>query len=220
LKIQRLLPAAVLLAALAGGAAGAAELHGVLRTNSHKVRIDSALVVAGAPMRIPTPGWGGDPGVTDSFDFPPVSVWPGSVTLFVVLNDTQSVLMPFPAPVNGTWYSFRNVSPVAPEAMFWAPTGVAGGEKPARPAVALAVRPSVISGRAVFSLGLEGRGGATLEIFDAAGNPARRFEVAAGTGSLGWDGTDAAGNRLADGVYFCRLSSGDEVAVRKVLLAR
>ena len=43
---------------------------------------------------------------------------------------------------------------------------------------------------------------------------------AAGRHSVDWDGADDAGRRVASGVYFYRLSAGERVAERKLLMLR
>jgi hypothetical protein len=44
--------------------------------------------------------------------------------------------------------------------------------------------------------------------------------AATGRHSLGWDGRDDTGRRLPSGVYFARLSLGDETRTRRLVLTR
>jgi hypothetical protein len=64
---------------------------------------------------------------------------------------------------------------------------------------------------------------ARLALYDLQGRRVAllidRFQ-AAGRYSLKWDGRNTAGRRIAPGVYFLRLKSGDEVASRKIVLLR
>jgi hypothetical protein len=217
---RTVLVVACLLALGAGVAPAAINFHGVLNTGRYVVDVDSARFEIGVTqLTLPCPGWGGAPQTLDSFQFEmPLSQWPNLVTLYTMLDSAMAITMSVPNPIPEFWYPFM-VPPPAPQVAYWSTVGLAADEPGGRPA-ALEVRPSVIRGRAAFSVRLPQAGDAVLEIFDAAGNPARRFEVAAGTGSVSWDGTGDAGNLLAEGVYFCRLTAGGETTVRKVLLAR
>jgi hypothetical protein len=42
----------------------------------------------------------------------------------------------------------------------------------------------------------------------------------AGTHAVRWDGTDGFGVQVASGVYFCRLISGSETDIKKMVLIR
>jgi len=61
-----------------------------------------------------------------------------------------------------------------------------------------------------------------VEAFDAAGRRVADLGAgeAAGDVRLGWDGRDADGDRLPNGVYFVRLTARDFVSSRKVTLLR
>jgi len=75
--------------------------------------------------------------------------------------------------------------------------------------------------RLEFSLGKSGR--TRLDIFDLRGRRLARLvdeSLAAGTYSVLWHGRDRKGRILPSGVYFARLSSGDQAAVRKMLLLK
>jgi flagellar hook assembly protein FlgD len=45
-------------------------------------------------------------------------------------------------------------------------------------------------------------------------------ELAPGLHRIVWDGKDRSGNDVKQGVYFCRISAGDEVEVRKMVALR
>lgn len=62
----------------------------------------------------------------------------------------------------------------------------------------------------------------SLEIFDAAGRLVRSFDVS-GSGSrqfILWDGTNAQGRRVSNGVYFSKLSWSDLSSAKKIVVAR
>ncbi len=63
----------------------------------------------------------------------------------------------------------------------------------------------------------------SLEIYDLAGRKVKSLSSghrAAGSHRLTWDGTNEAGRRVASGVYFLRLATGDGVATRRVNVVR
>ncbi len=68
----------------------------------------------------------------------------------------------------------------------------------------------------------EGAGRVRLEVFDLTG---RRVAVpldaplAAGTHTVAWNGADAGGRRLANGVYLVRLDAGGRRETRRIVLA-
>ena len=62
-----------------------------------------------------------------------------------------------------------------------------------------------------------------LALYNLAGQKAATLAQGrrqAGTYTLRWDGRDDAGIELASGVYLYRLTAGDPVATRKLLLLR
>ena len=66
-------------------------------------------------------------------------------------------------------------------------------------------------------------GDVDLQVFDAAGRCVRELttpgqDFAAGGHRLVWDGRDASGRRLAQGVYVVRLTAGDETTGRKLVM--
>ena len=66
-------------------------------------------------------------------------------------------------------------------------------------------------------------GRAVIEIFDAQGRLVQTLLdgiLPAGTNTVKWDGSSAAGTKAASGVYFCRLTAGRSVVSRKMVLLR
>jgi hypothetical protein len=62
-----------------------------------------------------------------------------------------------------------------------------------------------------------------LDIYDLLGRQVVSLvngEVAAGTKSIEWDGTDSFGNRVASGVYFYRLTAPGIAETRKMILLK
>ncbi len=206
----------VLIVLLAASAAADVEIRGVLSTGDHAAQIDSVGFQLTAMEIFPTPGWNGDTSELDTFGFQPVPFWPALAVAFGSVDGEPVMVacMPF---LPDSWYIVGG-TPEETRLCFLEIAGIE--ESSCLPAGTFDVRPSVIDQQATFSLRLPGPGAATLEVSDAAGNLVRRFDLAAGTAALNWDGTDAAGHRLAEGAYFCRLTVGNISTTRKVLLTR
>lgn len=203
---------------LAAGTATGVEFHGVVNVYGMTGAIVDSVIIRHGTVEdtVATPDWGGLLPGSDTFDFADQPGWPTDLLLFFRSGGVgrQKIIIGVQPE---TWYQLTSADA---RAKFYSQPGVAEQTGSGLPAGAFAVRPSVIGQRAVFELRLAGAGPATLEVFDAAGNPVRRFDVAADVRSVSWDGADAAGKRLAEGVYFCRLSAEGGTAVRKVLVAR
>ncbi len=69
--------------------------------------------------------------------------------------------------------------------------------------------PNPFLNSATIRLGAVCRQATGLVIADACGRTVRTLAIAAGTDAVIWDGRDHSGNRVAPGVYFCRLVDGD-----------
>jgi hypothetical protein len=104
------------------------------------------------------------------------------------------------------------------EAPTTAPEGVPGV------AVSLAQnRPNPFNPSTEIAFTLAEAGPVRLEVFDAAGRRVRtllRGHRAAGEHRESWDGTDAAGRRVASGTYHYRLTAGGEVRARSMTLVK
>lgn len=89
--------------------------------------------------------------------------------------------------------------------------------------VALQVAPSPARGRAQLRFALPQAGRARVEVLDVEGRVVRVLadcELARGTHTLGWDGRDDAGRRVAGGIYVCRLVTPAGTVNRKAVVLR
>ncbi len=90
-----------------------------------------------------------------------------------------------------------------------------------RTVVSLAASPSVAGSVTTLAWSLPGGGPGRLECFDAAGRRVRTWQLGgAAEGRVAWDRRDGAGARLADGLYFARLTGGGESVTARVLWIR
>ena len=97
---------------------------------------------------------------------------------------------------------------------------VAAGDVVPAAARLLGVRPNPFDRGTTISFATVTRG-ARLDIYDAAGRRVRGLvddQRAAGVHSVAWDGTADGGARVAPGVYYARLRSGAQTAVKSVVV--
>jgi len=108
---------------------------------------------------------------------------------------------------------------------YGAQTGIVDAPAPEGASFALAVRHAVSPAPAVeFVVPAASAGAAMrLDIYDASGRLARRLAsgpATAGRHETAWDGLGASGAPVAAGVYFVRLTVGEESATARVTLVR
>jgi hypothetical protein len=85
------------------------------------------------------------------------------------------------------------------------------------------VRPNPARGRVAIRFTLDASSSIALEVHDMTGRVVATLQSGVrGPGAHGvvWDGRDASGRELAEGVYFVRLTTDGYRATEKVLLAR
>jgi hypothetical protein len=83
--------------------------------------------------------------------------------------------------------------------------------------------PNPFNPQTAISFSLAQRGAMTLAVYDVAGRRVRTLldEIrAAGAHTVTWDGRNDAGQRVASGVYFCKLVTGDFAQTRKMVLLK
>lgn len=86
-----------------------------------------------------------------------------------------------------------------------------------------AARPSVFRSRTVVRFTLDTERAVNLQVYDLTGRVVRTLcasSLKRGTYSFTWDGSDAQGCRLAEGVYLVRLTAGEYAATGRLTLLR
>ena len=84
-------------------------------------------------------------------------------------------------------------------------------------------RPNPMRGHAAFSYSAPAGVPVRLEVFDVSGRHIVRLAEEMGSGatrSLAWDGRDTRGSAVASGIYFVRLTAGQDAMTRKLLVQR
>ena len=83
--------------------------------------------------------------------------------------------------------------------------------------------PNPFGSRVAIRYSLAAPGPVALQIYDRVGRLVRDFAVAGaarGIYSATWDGRDARGRLLANGVYFCRMTAEEYQGTQKLVLQR
>ncbi len=108
---------------------------------------------------------------------------------------------------NGVW----EMALAAPAAAGEPPTGSGGFDLGA-------ARPNPFRDRTVIPYRLSRPDGAELTIFDSRGRKIRGIAIGGrtGAGEVVWDGRDDQGRRVAQGVYFARLTSAGRTLSAKI----
>ena len=102
------------------------------------------------------------------------------------------------------------------------PSGIAA-PKPLRTSLADRVFPNPFTTHASISYQLSHAGRVRLAVYDMLGQEVASLASGlreAGSHQAVWNGTDARGNEVANGLYFVRLEAGDQTSTAKVLLER
>ncbi len=105
------------------------------------------------------------------------------------------------------------------------PVGVADERGPAGVPVklTLSAHPNPVRSRVSIAWALPVAGRVSVRVYDAAGRVVRELagnEMAAGRYALTWDARAANGSRVADGVYFCQLTTPAGARQQKLVVAR
>jgi flagellar hook assembly protein FlgD len=84
--------------------------------------------------------------------------------------------------------------------------------------------PNPFSTSTIIGYSVPGSGDVRLEVYDMSGRLVKRLEDSespeAGEYSIEWDGRDASGSLVPDGVYLYRLTTSDGSLVRSLVLLR
>jgi len=113
---------------------------------------------------------------------------------------------------------------------YWLPEGQTGVQEPAQrpgqgPLVTrlYAPKPNPFRGDVAIRYSLAAPGRASVQVCDLAGRIVRTLangQQKPGSYSVRWDGRDAHGRELANGVHFVRLTVGDYSGTEKLVLQR
>ncbi len=117
-----------------------------------------------------------------------------------------------------TDFTFRPDGHVLVASRAPSPAAIQAGAPPASGARLLAT-PNPFSGQVALRFTAPAIGHPELAVYDVAGRLVRALDASGRTGVAAWDGLDGAGHAVADGVYFVRLTTGNDehtVAVRKL----
>jgi hypothetical protein len=216
------LPAVTLVCLLAAGSAVPAmaqvDIAGILETGTATTQIDSvAWYVAGSPVTQPTPDWGGQSQMTDTFQFSQLTQ--RSDYLIVMYHvDTIQKAHTLPGPEWDVWYDLPEGSRV----MFLDTVlrGISEGHNVPAPA-RLSAAPDPFRTATRIRWDLPSRNTVEVSAFDGSGRCVfSRTAGSAGLRSFVWDGRDATGQRLPAGVYFVNVRSGAEQAIVPVTIIR
>lgn len=120
------------------------------------------------------------------------------------------------------WNGFRNAGRIE-RIVYTSNTGVPPGVT--RPGLRLSSYPSPARGTVTLSYGAENAASVTLRLYDVRGRLLRELPASAPTpqgaaASVEWDGLDAEGRKVPNGVYYARLESGPKSTSCRVVLAR
>jgi hypothetical protein len=189
-----------------------------LAGGSNTVVIDTVILYPpGTPVA--TPGFSARPGYYDTFDFHRADM-PTRVVGKWLMNGSRMVVFELNPAVPDTWYTL----PTSTDSRVKLLTLDAVEEtEVARPMQAVSVAPrlartSVTVRAEVAAAGARG----LVRVYDAAGVPVREFALSTSKGILSarWDLTDAAGNRVSPGIYYCQVSAGSARGVAKVIVTQ
>jgi len=198
------------------------EINGVLDPKLMVTRIDSVEFTPPDTTFL-TPGWSSENGLLDTFTFTGVTVWPQTLVFHGLTGPYpfhQVILHPDTSTCYNLCFGVHK-----PMVKFYG-TGY-GGVEESRPVVAplprLTVSPSVVTGQMTVRLRPVGTSRPVVWIHDAVGNVIRTLGCTAGADGAAtatWNREGDHGRLVPEGVYFCRYSAADVIAVRKVLVAR
>ena len=219
--MRNLVLIAAAVAACAGTAAAQDHVLSILRPSSATVLVDSVtLKYQDSTIVVPTPGYGGPGGTTDSADLG-LHDWPGSgIEVFWTRNGFAQSPLGIRTPVQDTWYDIPDSSFSSGRIKFY--MGVGGVEEGSTIQQSrLSVSPNPFSTRGTINWTMAEAGSARLEVFDATGQLVRTLvegRLAAGRQSATWNGLDNDGNHVGTGIYLARLTTDAGRTLAKLIL--
>ncbi len=213
----------VILGAVALAAVGSAAMTSVLQTGDQPMLVDS-IEIRGRmnPEMVVTPGFGGDPGIEDTFRFGSRVEWPErGATIFYTVEGQRRDPLTLAEVVEDEWYELPPGLADGPILIKFLRSGaVAEGPRSGGP-VRLSAAPNPLRTSSVVSLAVRRAGELRVEVFDGTGQVVRVLwsgRAAPGSLALKWDGADSAGTRVGTGVYFIRAALDGARSLAKVVV--
>lgn len=194
---------------------------GVLETGDFTIAVDITTFFWGIrPDAVfETPGWGGNPGTTDTFEFELLApAFPPNVWIDYHRGGMAMARETIFDLVQDSWYNLPKTGKAPTRVKFLPQPGIEEGSTLRARRSVLRASPNPFRTRSALRYApLDNRQseiGNSLGIYDACGNLVR---VLAGSGPLLWDGRDRTGRELKAGVYVCKVRSGTAGAVLRLV---
>ncbi|UCG42209.1 MAG: hypothetical protein JSU73_10060 [candidate division WOR-3 bacterium] len=187
---------------------------GVLNTSDYQVSVDTVKFIYGtAPNWKFNTAWGGDPGTVDSIEFE-VLKFPRNVALYYQINEAGRYADTLFGMLEDTWYELDVSFDAQPKVKFVDISGIS--ESGTRVLGRVCCLPNPFrSAVSILPADTPGPGVRAL-VYDACGNVVRVLTREDRPGFV-WDGQDANGRQVADGVYLCQVSSGRSAATVRLV---
>ena len=194
--------------------AGEVTVLGVLNTADYQVNVDTVKFIYGtAPDWKFSTTWGGAAGTSDSVKFE-VLRFPRNVALYYQINEAGRYADTLFSMLEDTWYELDVSFDASPKVKFVDISGIS--EQDTRALGCIRCEPNPFRSKVSISLAVSPGPGVRAEVFDACGNMVCVLKQPGRTGFV-WDGRDAAGRLVADGVYLCQVSSGRSTAAARLV---
>lgn len=199
------------------------SLYGVLDCVDQVTVVDSVFLKQLGRQEVPvyTPGFRGDPGEVDTFDFGSRR-WPDEyirVTYLYGLARMPSVT--FRTPEQNTWYELPEPALAASRIKFYIGAGVEEWRAVPAGVRPVSATPNPVTVRTTLRFGLASESPVRARLFDRDGRTVRTLadgRLPAGEHALAWDRRDDAGARVPAGVYLLRLEAGAGIGSVKLVV--
>jgi len=97
---------------------------------------------------------------------------------------------------------------------------VSNGSEEIDPNLKISCFPNPLSSNTTISYDMNNGLKGEIVIFNIKGRKIRSFPIESRTGQVSWDGKDRAGNKVAEGIYFYKLKTGDRKVIKKLTVIK
>jgi hypothetical protein len=215
--VNRNVLAAVFLVTVPLAGTATARVYGVVSVQSPSFSVDTVeFVIGGNLVPILTPDFGGRTGDIDTFAFADSFAFPEGVWVHYRASGT-TYLTTISHLVAGQWFDLQPPGTRRNQVLFYEVGGVLD-HPGAQDVPRMDVIPRVAAG--VIRLRVSRAAGPVIfGVYDAVGNLVRTI-AANDDGRAVWDGANAAGTHLPEGLYYIRVVTPSGTATAKVVLVR